>query len=123
MRIYFSHSKKIDFEKLYNAIRESDIYKKHEIIFPHEKSMDPSDFITKDVIKDCDLVIAEVSFPATGQGIELGWADANNKKIVCVYKKGAEISSSLKIVSDNFVEYEGVDEFIDKINNIANLWE
>lgn len=118
MKIYFSHSKQIDFKVLYKAIRESEADARHEIIFPHEKNSDPSDFITKDVIKECDLVVAEVSFPATGQGIELGWADSFDKKIICLYKKGSKLSSSLRVVSNEFLEYDSIEEFIDKFKQV-----
>lgn len=41
--------------------------------------------MTKDIIKTCDLMIAEVSLPATGLGIELGWAKAFKVPILCMY--------------------------------------
>ena len=37
MKIYIAHSKLINYiEELYNPIKEMELYKKHEIIFPHE---------------------------------------------------------------------------------------
>jgi hypothetical protein len=56
--------------------------------------------------------LAEISSPSTGQGIELGWAEAFNIPIVCVYKSGAKISDSLKYVSDKFFEYHAPEELI-----------
>jgi len=47
------------------------LFKNHEIILPHDKR----NLISKDIIKKCNLFIAEVSFPSTGLGIELGWAN------------------------------------------------
>ncbi len=93
MKIFVSHSSNYDFEKeLYAPLRESDLNNKQEIILPHE---DGQDIITKDIIKDCSLVVAEVSCPSTGQGIELGWADMFNVPIVCMHKEGIEPSSSV----------------------------
>ena len=40
----------------------------------NEKKIDPAQ-----IIKKSDVVIAEVSYPATGEGIELGWA--NGQKV------------------------------------------
>ena len=74
MKIYISHSTGFDYQKeLYEPIKNSELYNSHEIIFPHDKSSEVSN--SKEVIKGCDMVIAEVSYPSTGMGIELGWAD------------------------------------------------
>ena len=87
MKIYIGHAKKLDFKKeLYQPIRESQLNALHEIILPHEIHEEASDFVTRDIIKTCDVVIAEVSFPATGLGIELGWADSASVSIICIYK-------------------------------------
>ena len=75
---------------------------------------------TEDVISDCELVIAEVSVPATGQGIELGMAYCAKVPILCIYEKGMKISSSLKFITDKFIEYEGSQDMIIKIGNYLN---
>ena len=72
---------------------------------------------TKEIISNSDLVIAEVSLPATGQGIELGWADYAKIPILCIYEKGTKISSSLKFITNNFIEYEDTNDMINKIRN------
>lgn len=60
-------------------------------------------------------MIAEVSLPSTGLGIELGWADTFNKPIVCIYKTGSEFSNSLKAISNTFIEYSNTDDLIDRL--------
>lgn len=72
---------------------------------------------TEDVISKYDLIIAEVSLPATGQGIELGWADYAKTQILCMNKKDTKISSSLKFITNDFIEYENDTDMINKINN------
>ncbi len=85
MKIYFCHSREFDYQKeLYDPIRESHLNTQHEIIFPHENNFQTIN--TKEVIKNCDIIFAEVSFPSTGLGIELGWADTYVIPIVCVSK-------------------------------------
>lgn len=118
MKIYIGHAKKLDFKKeLYQPIRESQLNVLHEIILPHEIHEEASDFVTRDIIKMCDVVIAEVSFPTTGLGIELGWADSASVPIICIYKKGQEIAGSLKVITDNFIEYDDVGDMINKISD------
>ena len=105
MKIYVSHSRHFDFKnELYDVLESSNL--KHDFIFPHKESDAP--FNSKELLKNknCGLVLAEVSYPATGQGIELGWADAYAIPVICIYKKGSEISGSLKVVCETFIEYE-----------------
>lgn len=115
MKIYISHSSKYDYiNKIYNAIKNSDLNKENTFFFPHHKNKVIN---TKDIISKYDLVIAEVSLPATGQGIELGWADYAKIPIWCIYKKGVQISSSLKFITNDFIEYENDIDMINKIDN------
>ena len=116
MKIYISHSSKYDYtNRIYNPIKKSDLSKSNTFFLPHE---DKNKIInTKEIISNCDLVIAEVSMPATGQGIELGWADYAKTPILCIYEKGAKISSSLKFITNHFIEYEDINDMISKISN------
>jgi len=91
----------------------------HNFFFPHE--IGNKIINTKQIISSYDLLIAEVSLPATGQGIELGWADYAKTSILCIYKKGIQISSSLKFITDNFIEYENEENMISQINDFINL--
>lgn len=116
MKIYIGHSKELNFkDDLYLPIRESQLNSEHEIILPHEIYQEASDFITKNIIKTCDVMIAEVSFPATGLGIELGWANAFECPIICIHRKGSKISGSLKVVCENFIEYTDKEDLIEKL--------
>jgi len=119
MKIYFGHSKSFDFKnELYKPIRESALSRNHHIIFPHEKSDLPTN--SKDFLKTCDLVIAEISYPATGLGIELGWADAFNVPIFCLYKTGCHVSNSAKLLTENFIEYMDSKDMVEKIEEFIN---
>lgn len=113
MKIYISHASKFDYiNKLYNPIKESEFFKEHEFIFPHDGDKVIN---TKEIISKSDLLIAETSLQTTGQGIELGWADYANIPIICIYEKGVEISSSLKFITKDFIEYENIEDMINKI--------
>ena len=94
-------------------IRRSELSTLHDFILPHEAS--DQVFDSKEIILSCDFIIAEVSYPSTGMGIELGWANNGSKKILCLYKKGVRISRSLRIVSTDFIEYKNPIDFIEKI--------
>lgn len=113
MNIYFCHSKDFDFQKeLYKPIRASGLNAEHTFVFPHESS---ETVHSKERIKACDAVFAEVSLPATGLGIELGWAEMMGKRIACFFKKGSRVSRSLGFITKELVEYDGAEDLVEKV--------
>lgn len=120
LKVYISHSRKFNFKHyLYAPIRASVILcEKYEIILPHEISDEP--FLTKEFLRTCDAVVAEVSYPATGQGIELGWADFLGIPIICIFGKGVRPSGSLITLSEEFYEYDGTLDMSTKIDFALN---
>jgi hypothetical protein len=119
MKIYFAHSKRFDYEsEYYKPIEESLLLKQHELIFPHKPARDS--YYSRDFYRDLDLVIAEVSYPGTGLGIEIGWVYDDNTPIYCFHRKGADFSSSLRSATDNIIEYDSIEEMVSKIESIVN---
>ncbi len=117
MKIYIGHSREYDYEtELYKIIRADKELNSKNIILPHEEGYVGN--ITREFYSDIDIFIAEVSYKATGLGIELGWAYDDKIPIYCIYKKGTKISSSLKIVTDKFYEYDTNEELINVIKAI-----
>lgn len=113
MKIYIAHSRDIDYlNELYKPLKELKI----DFIFPHENGKNNCN--SRNFYKELDLVIAEVSNPATGLGIELGFLYDDNVPIHCLYKKGNQISSTLKSVTSNFYEYENSEELKEIVRKI-----
>ncbi|MFQ5492977.1 MAG: hypothetical protein ACE5DX_02335 [Candidatus Dojkabacteria bacterium] len=116
MKIYVSHSSNFDYKvELYAPIRESELNKVHRFTLPHEDSDEQYDSRTE--MPEFGMVLAEVSFPSTGQGIELGWADSETIPIVCIYKTGAKISGALEVISDVFIDYDDSQDMIIKFTD------
>ncbi|RYF28728.1 MAG: hypothetical protein EOO17_04300 [Chloroflexi bacterium] len=63
------------------------------------------------------MIIAEVSLPSTGQGVELGWADMYKIPIICIYKSGSKPSSALRFVSSKSIEYSDEKDMIEKLRS------
>jgi hypothetical protein len=116
MKIYVSHPRHgYDYVKnLYEPLRQSHLDRNHKIFFPHENSDLPFD--TRKLLKTFDLLLAEVSMPSTGQGIELGWANAGLIPIICIYQKGSKPASSLAAITHVFIEYDSPSDMIAKID-------
>lgn len=115
MKVYLAHASNSDFQKeIYDPIRESPFFARHTFIFPHEGEVVDS----KRVISECDLILAEVSLPSTGLGIELGWANDMGKKIVCIYKLGMKPSRSLNMICQLFISYRSRGEMVSSVKKI-----
>ncbi len=117
MKIYVSHSREFDFkEGLYKPLEDSALVK-YDFFLPHE---DGKDLNTKEEIKNSELVLAEVSFPSTGQGIELGWANILKVPIVCISKTGNKVSGSLQYLTQDFITYTDSKDLISKLDSFLN---
>ena len=115
-KIYLGHSLSFDYKyELYKPIRESSLNNIYEIVFPHEKGSEQFD--SKKCLRECDLMIAEVTSPATGLWIEIGWANLFNVPVICVYKRGSIPAGSLQGITNVFIEYGSVLELIDKLDD------
>ena len=114
MHIYVAHSSGFNYQKkLYTPIRGSHLNTEHHIVFPHERA---DVFVnTKDIIQKSTLVLAEVSYPSTGLGIELGWADAAQIPIICMYAEGSKPSEALRAISAVFAQYQTSKDMVEKI--------
>lgn len=119
MKIYIGHSRNWDYKnKLYKPILDSEINRENEIIFPHinEKTVN-----SKQIIQNADLFIAEVSIPSLGLGIEIGRAEMQNKRILCIYNKEFNCPSSLKFINADIIEYINEEDMLKKIKNYINM--
>lgn len=114
-KIYIAHSSSYNFvEELYTPLRASLLETQFDIILPHENG---TELHTKDIIKETDLMIAEVTYPSTGQGIELGWADMLQTPLLCIYKEDKGIaSSSLKKITKNIISYSDTEDMIKQLD-------
>ena len=117
MKIYVAHSRKFDYlNELYKPIRSN--INNHEIILPHESEVFEKH--DREYYRNIDLFIADVSYPATGLGIELGFAYDDNKPIYCICKKGNKYCSSIKSITDKIYEYNDMDEMISIIKGLVD---
>ena len=113
-KIYISHSTSFDFKKeLYQPLKKAGL--DYSFIYPHEKSSKPYPVKKLFLSKKCNLVIAEVSFPSTGQGIELGWANIFKIPIICIYQEGKKYSNSLEKLTQKFIAYKDSKGLIQKL--------
>lgn len=117
MKIYISHSTNFNFKKdLYEPLKNGNFNK--DFIFPHEKNSKQNPLKKLFSSKKFGLIIAEISLPSTGQGIELGWANIYKIPIICFYKKGFNYSKSLKEISKKIIQYNDSEDLLEKIKKL-----
>ncbi len=122
MRCYCPHSRDLDYAlELYRPIRESDLFGAWEIVFPYEQREHPEH--SRSLIRKSDLIIAEVSYPSTGLGIELGWANADGIPVFCIAKTGMKISRSLSKVAVECFEYANQQEMVEIFTRIFSRYD
>ncbi len=115
MKIFVAHSSNFDFKnKLYTPIRASALNTMHEIFLPQEGEVEE---ITKDMIKGCDVLVAEVSAPSLGAGIEMGWADAFGVPVIAMSEMAAQVSFSIDNVVTDRIEYDSAEDMIEKLQD------
>lgn len=107
MKIFVTHASSFGFEnELYSPLRNSYLAQENHFIFPEEGKHK----MTRDIIQECDVILAEVSYPSTGSGIEIGWANLLGKPIIGIHKSGSKISTSLEYVAQAMISYENIQE-------------
>ncbi len=120
MKIYVAHSRTINFiDDLYNPIINSQKLKEYSFYFSHSDNTKETNN-NYNFYKQFDLIIAEVSQPSTGLGIELGWTNILQIPILCIYKKGSKITNSLNTVTNKYIEYINDEDLVDKIHEFLN---
>ena len=103
MKIYVGHASSFDYKtELYKPLKELNL-EGVEFILPHEHTTEPRNSLEQ--MKLIDLMLAEVSYPSTGLGIEIGWANALGKPVVGIHKTGTIPSPALVEVCREMVEY------------------
>jgi len=98
-----------DSQACYTAIKKALEKAGFEILDPwvvegKELSKNPREIFERDValLRSAELVVAEVSMPSLGVGMELMLAKELGKRVIICYRKGAEVS--LMVLGAGFEE-------------------
>ena len=133
MNIYFSGSiyggrQKLEaYKKLINELKKYGNILDEEVaddkVIENEKTASDNDIFENLVekINIADLIFAEVTVPSLGVGYEIGYADSQNKRIICVYDKTVtpKITTMLRGNSRlKIIPYTNLNEIINNLENI-----
>jgi len=132
MKIYFSCSLtggRKD-EAAYGAIVDHLLSAGHDVLTAHlarpevmalEQVVEPREVYQRDMewIRECDVLVAEVSTPSHGVGYEIRYALERAKPVLCCARRGARVS---KMLTGNnspglcLNVYEGQDEVLKAVD-------
>lgn len=124
MKIYIGHNKEINYqEDLYRPIMENKYYQNpnYTFFFPHR--VDKNSQNDRTFYNDIDIFFAEVSYPSTGLGIELGYAVDSQVPIVLLIKKGVKPNTSAKTIATAILEYTSPEDLKEKVENYIDKTE
>ncbi len=113
MKLYLSHASNFDYQTELYAPLKAGLPADFEVYYPHDPENNGK--YSKDILESCDVVLAEVSRASTGQGIELGWANAANVRILAFYNQGSTPSGAVKHIASDVFEYSSVEDLIQQI--------
>ena len=128
LKIYFAGSirggrnKAEDYKKIADYIEEyAEILDKH-VVDPNLNSKGESkkanEIYERDInwIKQCDILIAEVTNPSLGVGYEIAYAEKLGKKIICLCEKNTNLSAMINGNPNlDVISYLSVCELKDKL--------
>ncbi|MFC2064405.1 nucleoside 2-deoxyribosyltransferase [Chloroflexota bacterium] len=131
MNIYFACSVTggREYEAIYQSITKTLLGSGHVVPTAHladpgvvdlEKIVDAKEIYSRDVnwIRECDLLVAEISTPSHGVGYEICYALSLEKPVVCLHQKGVKVS---KMITGNPHKQLKVFSYIDKDQAILHL--
>ena len=66
-------------------------------VMPMEGLVTPADVYARDTrwIRECDLLLAEISTPSHGVGYEIGFALSLGKRVLCLHRQGCKVSKMI----------------------------
>ncbi len=134
MNVYFACSITggREFESVYQEIVAALLSDGHEIptshlaqaeVMENERLLAPRDVYERDVnwIRNCDLLIAEVSVASHGVGYEIAFALGLGKRVLCLYQSDRKVSKMITGNSDNRIKVVSYSTLDDAIRHARNF--
>lgn len=92
-------------------------------VMENERLLAPRDVYERDVnwIRNCDLLIAEVSVASHGVGYEIAFALGLGKRVLCLYQSDRRVSKMITGNSDNRIKVVSYSTLDDAIRHARNF--
>lgn len=134
MKVYFAgairggRSKVLDYQKMVEAFEKSyaEVLTKHVAnpsLSANGENIPLEEIYKRDIelLKQCDIVFADITVPSLGVGYELAYAESLGKRIYAVYEKDVNVSGLIRGNKNiTFFAYESIDEVLNRICGICS---
>ena len=133
MKIYFAGSvrggreKRKEFEMIIGRLKEYGRVLTEHISEPEEEKFvyhqTDREIYEQDInwLRESDIMVAEVSILSIGVGYEIGYADAMEKRVICLYDQSSEKKLSAMIRGNQkitILEYTDINEAMERLAKI-----
>ncbi|MFH0711272.1 MAG: nucleoside 2-deoxyribosyltransferase [Candidatus Aenigmatarchaeota archaeon] len=79
----------------------------------------------REQVEKSDIIVAEVSNPSLGSGIEIGWALDNNKKIICLTNNAMNVTPLIRGAAKKglikLIDYDNEKEGLNKLREMLKV--
>jgi len=134
MKVYFAgairggRQKVYDYQKMVETFERSlaEVLTKHvadSSLLKSGESLSFEEIYKRDInlIKECDIVFADITVPSLGVGYELAYAESLGKHIYAVYEKDANVSGLIRGNKNiTFFAYSNIEEVLNRICGICS---
>ena len=133
MKFYFASAIRGGRDKVDIGIKINELLEKYgEILDKHvanpnvntlEMNKSFEEIYNRDInwIKECDIVVAEVSTPSLGVGYEIAYAEKLGKRIICLYDESINISAMIGGNNNlEIIKYRNSEDLVNKLNDTLN---
>ncbi len=130
MKFYFAGAIRGGREKVQTFIKINELLKEYGTILDEhvanpnvnaiEQNNSETEIYNRDIewIKNCDMVVAEVSTPSLGVGYELCYAEQLKIPIIVLYDQSINVSAMIRGNEYfNLIPYSSDEELLEKLNN------
>jgi nucleoside 2-deoxyribosyltransferase len=97
------------------CVRQS-LSPRHEVHFPPE--FEGKRVSSKKAVEGCDVLLADVSLPSTGVGIELGYAEFLGKQVILLKESDKPLQASVAMLSKPCIDYFDFQDLSEKLKLI-----
>lgn len=115
LNIYYMHSNKFNYDKVYKKILESTLCVTQNFILPYSNSH--KNKYAKDLIMNADLVIVELFNPSFGLILELKWLSKIKDKKILVLSLDNKIPKNCKKYIDKISIHDNDNTYIKLIED------
>jgi nucleoside 2-deoxyribosyltransferase len=121
--ISYSYSNRLEFSEFHKSLKryleENFKVEVYSFVYDFKEKVSDKEMMVEALnqLSSADILIVELSYESVGIGIEAGYAKSSGIPIIYLAKKGIDIDSTMRGISDRVVFYKVVEDVIKWISD------